>query len=82
MKNLKDDYKNYKYAYQYEGTGKYNIFLYMLEKVQERVSAYKCRKGHRWEVETDIGPDSGAFSRLPASSQPVDFVNNAPEVWR
>ena len=60
MKNLKDDYKNYKYAYQYEDAGKYNIFLYMLEKVQERVSAYKCRKGHRWEVETDIGPDSGS----------------------
>ena len=62
MKKLKDDYKNYKYAYQYEDAGKYNIFLYMLEKINEKILSYKCRKGHQWEMHPDIGPESGSES--------------------
>ena len=60
MKNLKENYKNYKYAYQFEDAGKYNIFLYLLEKINERIVSFKCRKGHKWEVQTDIGPESGS----------------------
>ena len=51
MKKLKQDYKDYKLYYEYTPEGlKYNIFKYVIEKINERIVSFKCRKGHKWEV--------------------------------
>ena len=61
MKNLKKDYKYYKSHYEYNPEGlKYSIFRYVFDKINERIISFKCRKGHKWEVQTDIGPESGS----------------------
>ena len=61
MKNLKQDYKDHKSYYEYTPEGlKYNIFRYVVDKINEGIVSFKCRKGHKWEVQSDIGPESGS----------------------
>ena len=61
MKNLKQDYQDYKSNYEYSPEElKYNIFRYVFDKINEGIISFKCRKGHKWEVQSDIGPNSGS----------------------